>query len=157
MVIDDEDSSEVWGGFRVARRAYPNKPLISEDDKSLVIEASHDGYKRIRRGVIHQRSWSFTSRSLVIQDRITGDFQTAEARFHLHPDVRIDQSHFSGYRLLLPSAPTKTVNFSVQGAKNVERVASQWHPRFGASVPNICIAIQFTGHDLTTRIEWGDL
>lgn len=157
VVIDDEDSSEVWDGFRVARRAYPNKPLISEDDKSLLIEASHDGYKRIRSGVIHQRSWSFTSRSLVIQDRITGDFQIAEARFHLHPDVRIDRSHFSGYRLLLPSAPTKTVNFSVQGAKNVERVASQWHPKFGTSVPNICIAIKFTGRHLTTRIEWGDL
>lgn len=154
--VDNEDSSEVWGGFRVARRAYPSKPLISEDDKSLVIEASHDGYKRIRDGVIHQRSWNFTSRSLVIQDRITGDFQTAEARFHLHPDVRIDRSHFSGCRLLLPSAPTKTVNFSVQGAMNVERVASQWHPKFGTSVPNICIAIQFTGRDLTTRIEWGD-
>ena len=42
--INGENSSEVWGGFRVGRRAYPTKPEIRENGDRTVISASHDGY-----------------------------------------------------------------------------------------------------------------
>ncbi|HAH0996560.1 TPA: heparinase, partial [Escherichia coli] len=44
--VDGKDSSEIWGGFRVARRAYPSDPIISYDD-CLTISCGHDGYKRL--------------------------------------------------------------------------------------------------------------
>lgn len=155
VIVDGENSSEIWGGFRVARRAYPSKPCITEGDESVVIVASHDGYKRLRGKAIHQRRWTFTSRSLVIHDLITGNFERAAARFHLHPDVGIDRHHSPDYQFLLLPGSGKTVSFGVQGAKGMDLVESTWHPKFGASVPNGCIVVKFDGHELTTRIEWG--
>jgi hypothetical protein len=43
------NSSEVWGGFRVARRSN----IISLDEDTGFVRASHDGYKHL--GVIHER------------------------------------------------------------------------------------------------------
>ena len=154
VIVDGENSSEVWAGFRVARRASPSEPFITEGDDSVVIVASHDGYKRLRGKAIHQRSWTFTTRSLVIHDLITGGFKRAEARFHLHPDVGIDRSHLPDGQLLLLPGSGKMINFNVQGAKDMEVVESTWHPGFGVSVPNIYIFVKFNGHELTTRIEW---
>ncbi|MCR4348001.1 MAG: heparinase II/III family protein [Sulfuricaulis sp.] len=155
VVVDGEPSSEVWGGFRVARRAFPSKPYITEDDESAVVVASHDGYKRLQGKAIHRRSWTFTRRSLVMHDSITGNFQSAVVRFYLHPDIGIDRRHLSDCQLLLISDSEKTIRFGVQGADGIELVESTWHPKFGTSVPNICIVAKLSGHNLTTRIEWG--
>lgn len=156
VTVDATNSSEVWRGFRVARRAYPSRPCITEGRESLVISASHDGYKRLRGKNIHWRSWTFAERSMVIQDLITGRFSMAEAYFHLHPDIRVDRDHSSDNRLLLLLGSGKTVNFSVQGAAGVEIVESSWHPAFGMSVPSTCIVVKFGGQEVSTRIGWGD-
>lgn len=45
VTIDGADSSEVWGGFRVARRARVQDVQISPE--RAVVSASHDGYMRL--------------------------------------------------------------------------------------------------------------
>ena len=45
VVIDNENSSEVWSGFRVARRAKVFKVKNLIQDKKTYLSASHDGYK----------------------------------------------------------------------------------------------------------------
>jgi hypothetical protein len=82
VVVEGENQSEVWGGFRVARRAKTE--IISETAAELT--ARHDGYKR-NFGVIHQRSFVFKDESIVIEDKIEGD-NTASAKLylHFHPD-----------------------------------------------------------------------
>ena len=42
------DSSEVWGGFRVARRARPFGLAVEEGDHALTVTCSHDGYRRLQ-------------------------------------------------------------------------------------------------------------
>ena len=46
----------------------------------------------MRHGGEHERRWLLSERSLEIEDRLGGSFSSAEAMFHLHPDVsaRID-------------------------------------------------------------------
>lgn len=156
VVIDGADSSEVWGAFRVARRAYPNICSMGQIGDSVVVEASHNGYRRLRGKPVHRRRWTFTERSLLVQDTITGNYQRAEARFHLHPDVTIDRRDFFGGQLSLLLPNGERVGFSVRDAKHVELVTSMWHPTFGASVPNVCIVAEFGGRALTSRIEWED-
>ena len=62
--IDGQNSSEVWGGFRVARRAYPKqlKILNSESGNNLEVHCSHDGYDRLKGNPVHSRSWILKSR-----------------------------------------------------------------------------------------------
>ena len=50
LVIEGQDSSEVWSGFRVARRACPFGLFCRSVGGTAIVECSHDGYRRLRRG-----------------------------------------------------------------------------------------------------------
>lgn len=78
--IEDWEQTEVWGGFRVGRRA---KPIILYENNCSV-RAGHDGYAS--KGIFHYRQWSFNSNGLEIIDQLEGNAAVkATARFYLHP------------------------------------------------------------------------
>ena len=52
VVIDEKNSSEVWSGFRVARRAKVSNVKIDSND-NIVVSASHNGYARLKGSPIH--------------------------------------------------------------------------------------------------------
>lgn len=64
VMVNGVEQSEVWGGFRVGRRAKVFK--LSEEKDQII--ASHDGYRRL--GCIHTRTWKFSSREIIINDWI---------------------------------------------------------------------------------------
>ncbi len=77
------DQSEVWGGFRVANRAYVTK--VQESNNS--IKAVHNGYE-IFFGALHEREFIFENNGLKIIDKIISNKeQRAIARVHFHPSV----------------------------------------------------------------------
>jgi uncharacterized heparinase superfamily protein len=57
VVVNSENSSEVWGGFRVARRAYPRDLVINETPKLVSVTCAHDGYCRLSGKPTHRRRW----------------------------------------------------------------------------------------------------
>ena len=145
--IDDENSSEVWAGFRVARRAKPSGLKVWEAKKKLLVRCAHDGYKRLPGKPVHQRQWEFATDSLLVFDTIFGRFQKAVGRFYLHPDVKItgnQELHLSGGH---------KVHWSVSGG-GVQIMPATWHPRFGAIVPNHCIEVKFNGPDAAINFFW---
>ncbi len=79
--VNDKNSSEVWGGFRVADRAVVLE--MSENDNHII--AVHDGYKK-RFGVSHKREWIFERDRVIIKDILDKDIK-AVFRLHFHPDV----------------------------------------------------------------------
>ena len=89
VVVDDQDSSEVWRGFRVARRAYPRDVRVDASSEPWTVSAAHDGYRRLPGRVIHRRRWEFGSNSLLVADRVEGKHASARARFHFHPRIEV--------------------------------------------------------------------
>jgi uncharacterized heparinase superfamily protein len=87
--VNNENSSEVWGGFRVARRAYPFDYKIEELENFVSITCAHDGYNRLIGKPIHRRNWQFFDSSLIIKDQVVGPFKSAYAYFHFHPSISI--------------------------------------------------------------------
>lgn len=88
--VNDTDSSEVWSGFRMGRRARVT--VLHADEKSVV--ASHNGYRHF--GIIHERELSTAEDVISIQDRLKGGKKyTATSRFHFHPEVEISQKENS--------------------------------------------------------------
>ena len=88
--IDEKDSSEVWAGFRVARRAK----IISLKEEKNKIKATHDGYKKL--GVLHTRTFNRTKNKFVIEDYIESDREhQIESFLHFHPrcDVTIKDTY----------------------------------------------------------------
>lgn len=83
--VNEQNSSEVWGGFRVADRAS----VIDVVENIDHIQATHDGYKK-KFGVLHTREWKFEEDKMVIIDRLNRECE-AVARLHFHPNVNEDE------------------------------------------------------------------
>lgn len=79
--IEGENSSQVWGGFRVANRAN----IVELIEKKDLIKATHDGYKK-RFGILHTRRWIFQENKIIIEDNLNKE-SNAIARLHFHPNV----------------------------------------------------------------------
>ena len=82
VVICNQNSSQVWSGFRVAKRAQVS---IIKDEKNN-LSASHDGYSKM--SVVHKRQWLLKSNEVFIKDSCH-KVQNAKAYLHFHPDVDI--------------------------------------------------------------------
>jgi hypothetical protein len=80
--INETNSSEVWGGFRIANRASVIE-LVENIDH---IKATHDGYKN-KYGILHTREWIFEEDKIIISDALNKECE-AVARLHFHPDVK---------------------------------------------------------------------
>lgn len=85
LTIDGRNSSEVWSGFRVGRRA---KTKLREDN-AIFIEASHDGYSYL--GAIHQRSVELVAGGFAIKDTVfcKKRNKTITGNLHFHPDRQV--------------------------------------------------------------------
>ncbi|QVL50067.1 MAG: alginate lyase family protein [Thiocapsa sp.] len=174
--IDGADSSEVWGGFRVARRARPldvrvetvsdlgYDPLLDRDTRGgassepgnaavalLRVSAAHDGYRRLRGRPLHRRTWEMTPGRLTVTDRLEGEYGKAIARFHLHPQIQADGEGLQGH--LVPPAG-QSVRWSI--AKGQARLVTDvWHPEFGRSLPAQCLEVEISDGECTMVLDWG--
>jgi uncharacterized heparinase superfamily protein len=149
--VDSENSSEVWAGFRVARRAQVVLDCFDQAEDRVRIRCTHDGYKRLKGKNLHSREWVATTNQLLITDSITGTFGQAIARFFLHPEAKILQN---GERLAITLPTGELISVCIQGAESVKVVDSAWHPEFGKSVPNQCIVAELSSKTLITSVTW---
>jgi len=85
VVWKGQNSSDVWGGFRVGKKA---KTIITKDDDKHVI-ASHNGYP-----VRHERSWYLSENKLIISDKLRGEAATAHLHFNSSADAVQDGNEY---------------------------------------------------------------
>ena len=151
VVVDGQSSSEVWAGFRVARRARP-LGLEVVDEAGLRVICSHDGYHRLPGRPIHTRHWLFDDASLVVEDRVSGLFGHAEARFHLHPKVRLEVRD-EGVTGRIGLEKGHRLDWQVEmGTLAIEN--STYHPCFGMSELSRCLVLHLQGGGGRIRFEW---
>jgi hypothetical protein len=80
VTVLEENSSEVWSSFRVARRA--NVEILEDQEDNII--ALHDVYKRI--GTIHKRQWKFSDNEIKIIDSLTGKVVSGKFYLHIAPE-----------------------------------------------------------------------
>jgi uncharacterized heparinase superfamily protein len=138
VMIDGREQSDVWGGFRVAKRAK----IINLHESPNVIQATHNGYQKI--GALHTRQFSFFDHRLIIEDTIHSSVShQCTAYLHCHPDVVV------------------SLHGNVVQMDNVILTCSQYHtltlhtynyaPEFNTLLPSTVIAIAFS-KNLTMEI-----
>ncbi|SUS08806.1 conserved hypothetical protein [uncultured Defluviicoccus sp.] len=88
--VDGVEQSEMWGTFRVGRRARPLFARIEQrSDGEIVFEGTHDGYAHLPQRVIHYRRIVYrpADRLWTIIDQLEGDGEaTIEAFLHIAPE-----------------------------------------------------------------------
>jgi uncharacterized heparinase superfamily protein len=148
--VDNKDSSQVWSGFRVAKRAkVVDRYCELNNNKSIFLRGSHDGYKTLFGGCTHSRELIFSQESLVICDELEGVFRTAKSRFHFHPNLKVsldnDSLTIAGEDFILKSDLT---------GKKASLFESIWHPAFGVNLVNKGLLIEFAQKNETISFIW---
>jgi uncharacterized heparinase superfamily protein len=137
VVVAGENSSEVWAGFRVGRRARPQNVMVEQQDTILRTQASHDGYRHLPERPVVMRCFEMNEKRLVVTDSVTTGAR-AEARYHVHPAINISSVTGKDAVLALPSGQRFKIHCD-GGALRVE--PTTWHPEFGVTIPNCCLVV----------------
>jgi uncharacterized heparinase superfamily protein len=155
VLLDCEEQSEIWGAFRVGRRARPIYWRLESGGGRMRFVGAHDGYRRLD-GVIHEREIGYSRDSgWTVKDRLTGKGRhRAQSFVHLHPDLR---ALASGHRIEIVErnggAPVARVDILQAGRTEIGRGC--YCPEFGLRLENDVIRVSAEGTlplELTYRV-----
>ena len=134
VVVNNLDSSQVWSGFRVAKRASILNRIVNRViDNSVRFSAAHNGFKKQGVDCIHQRDWFAENDSVTVTDRLIGNYKNAVGYLHLHPDIKIVDVADEQVLLALNDYD---ILIKVSSAK-VSIEDTTWHPEFGVSINTV--------------------
>lgn len=153
--LDRVDSSEVWSGFRVARRASVKVEQFNITPESVLLQAVHDGYKRLIGRPKHRRRWLMWANQLELYDSIEGaGHHIVELFFYFHPSLSIIKKDF------LYSIQKNGVELAqlYVDPKMLWRIEDGfWHPQFGIAQTNSRLIGEFSGEipvSFSVKLEW---
>ena len=146
VIINNENSSEIWSSFRLANRANVKVSnfFISNDNNTIELEASHDGYKK-KSSNIHTRKFKYEDKSLKIYDKVTNLNCNIHAVFMISSKFKIkDQTIYDNNGI--------KINFKTNGI--VKIYDSYFYPEFNKKIKTKKILIKFQSQNLTTQFYW---
>ena len=108
--IDGADSSEVWGGFRVGRRA---KVSVGIEDENY-ISATHDGFGRTK---LHTRIFQLVGKMISITDKVSSNRECISV-IHFSPNVEILEFDNSIIK-------TNLATIEIKGANRVDIISGK--------------------------------
>ncbi len=82
VTVDDQNQSQVWGGFRVGKRA--NVKLLN--DSASFVKASISYTTESGKRIIHTREFNYSDKSIAINDKLKVQ-NLGCSRFYMHPDI----------------------------------------------------------------------
>jgi uncharacterized heparinase superfamily protein len=144
--IDGQNSSEVWGQFRVAKRAHPQGIVVEKVDDAFRVSCSHDGYTHIATSAVHTRVWQMNKNTVSIKDKVNTEKRAttplAVANYIFHPSIQIKKISQNQWDLLLPNQKVIQLRVVV-GEAHIER--SRYAPQFGKIQATQCLAVKLIG------------
>jgi len=147
VLIDDQDQSEVWGEFRVGRRAANLGAAIKHDGNTIVFEGAYKGFPTVSAGIVHRRrvtlalSDNGNIRSVEIVDTVEGNDASAHrivTLLHLHPAIAAEAG---AQTVTLTRAGTTTACVDASVAIDVISNRSWYCHQFGRRHDNLLLQI----------------
>ena len=130
VVVDGDDQSQVWGGFRVAKRAK----IIDLKELENSIEATHDGYKD--KGVWHTRKFITEKNHILIKDSLKSKKEHSYVAYlHFHSDIQL---HMESEKLI-----SKLFTISFINSDYIELTDYEYSPEFNTKINAKCAIISF--------------
>lgn len=142
VTVKNMNSSQVWGSFRVAKRAK----VKGIKDESHWVSAKHDGFKSVN--ISHQRTFQMNKDVLLIEDLLEGPPISGKAHFHLHPDCEIRMNQDSSIIFL------GNCSIHFEGATEIAQENYEYPLGFNKRVPAQKITVAFDQR-LSSEIKFG--
>jgi uncharacterized heparinase superfamily protein len=144
--VDGRNSSEVWGGFRVGRRARPRN-FQSSGGK---VGCEHDGYCFLPGKPVHLRQWTRQDGGLLVEDRVTGGLPGI-ARYHLAPGLRLQELSSGMWVVLDATSQVMRAVIEVGEGRIVEHVHGA---AFGVQLPAKTLEVSLQAGRARVRWYW---
>lgn len=147
VMFDGREQSEVWGTFRMARRAELRGVKVSSEAQTWDFRGSYQPC--YDKGMIHERRISRTvAGEWIITDRLaSGAAKRAESFIHLHPEVRARKV---GKLTIECTLGKLTVMIEPIAAESVSLATGEdspiqgWYfPEFGLAKPSPTICLEY--------------
>ena len=151
--VDGEEQSEIWGTFRVARRAKPIGATIAKlPERRVRFEGMHDGFRRLPGQVMHKRAIEYDGRGTwTVLDEVTGTGNhKAESAIHLHPDYSTKQ--VNDCIEIVKKDGKAIVRLELIGNALIRVEPGRYFPEFGIEHKNEVIVLSRSG---TLPLEFG--
>jgi uncharacterized heparinase superfamily protein len=136
--VDGQEQSEIWGSFRLGRRAHPEDVRWRAIEGGVEVSAAHTGYHRLRGGVIHRRTVSYDGAVYRVSDVVTGTGRhRLESFLHFHPEMRIDLEagglvgEGQGVRLVIRFQGNVSAELRQNGKETSAPLQGWYCPEFG--------------------------
>jgi len=149
--VDGRDSSQVWSGFRVAKRAdiLHRSSSVDEVKGLVVMTGAHNGYKGFTSGCNHSRKISVFPNKLLIIDKLEGKFSNAVSRYFFHPDLKV----------LLVAGKLSVRGECFELTSDLTGCSailnrSKWYPEFGKSFDSVVLEVTFVGNTSGVEFFW---
>ncbi len=142
--VDGQSQSEVWGSFRLGRRARVRRLWWEERGDGISLVGGHDGYARL--GLRHERRFdAVPGVGWRILDRLVGHGRhTAIARYRLHPGLTWRASDADTFAVVDEQHQELLVLRRI-GPVTVRREAGIYAERFGNVEPVDVLCLVHTG------------
>ena len=145
------DSSEVWSGFRVGRRARPRLFGVGPCAGGWQVDAAHDGYTYLRGRPEHRRRWCFGANEMTVDDQVSVPGLPGVARYLLAPHVRVTRIDGQSWQLTVAGCDVARVTVEA-GAGSVASATAAI--RFGAVEPTCALVVMLDAGHARTRWTW---
>jgi uncharacterized heparinase superfamily protein len=141
--IDGAEQSEVWGAFRVARRARPREVDIGDWESGVLrFAGGHDGYCRLPGAPLHRRTVTMaTAGRWEVTDQVTGGgTHTVESFIHLHPGLTLTRSGEREFTARHPAGIA--VRIRMGGTGRIREETGYYCPEFGIRQENRVLVME---------------
>jgi len=138
--VDGLDQSEMWGVFRVGRRARPFGVLREDREGRAAIEACHDGYSHLSGSPVHRRRMEHQGGDVWrVDDEVSGrGVHRACSRVRLHPAFQAASREPGRFEATNGSV---VVRIAAAGGAELAVEDGRYFPRFG--VEQRCLVLRF--------------
>lgn len=151
--LGDEDSSEVWSGFRVGRRAR----MKQRTQQGWTVAGAHDGWRFMPGAPLHRREWTLTADALEVSDWLVPcslESPAAVARFHLAPGLTLVPLSRAGH-WMVTEGPHSTALATIEVEVGESRIGESQHaPRFGVLQGTQTLIVTLRDGHARTRWHW---
>lgn len=153
VIVNGAEQSEVWGSFRLGRRARPLSPRIEEFDLSgMRFSGAHTGFNHLRQQIRHERHIDVDfGTQWVVSDVLTGNGDCiAESYLHFAPGLTPREQ--SPDRWLVFDGEYAFLEIRLLGGCKATSMITDYFPAFGVIRDKYTLKINLSG---TLPVEFG--
>ena len=153
--VDHGEQHELWGAFRVGRRATTDVEEFTSGPEGTVFTGSHNGFSHLRGKPVHRRSLAVSRNFdiVIIDELLASGAHELTQHIHLEPGYR---ATIKDSTVDIESEGLLCARIETEAKAGIEVLETSRYPGFGLveAAHSVVISIHGNGNQrLTTRVE----